>query len=397
MFKIFGWLLISALALNADDMLTFYQTALRTLQIDRQYQLELTRGKQQVSGADTDRFSSLSFDLRYTRTKADTLKDGFNVTDLSVDDTLDLFGKQRDAVTALKLQSEGSLEQIQIQKRTLYGALTDMITLYRKNEMLLELHTHFFDAQSKVYASLQKGVTLGSFARMDAQRFSNALALLQNQIMKERQTLQTMQTQLALYAPGSNIPDPDSNATDFNKTAFMTFDPALRYARTYANISHVQADGVAKQWRPDAVAGAAYQFNSDPTAYGDNYSVYGALRLTFGGGIGKRSEAARAAALKADSAIAGARIAAEREFQTLRIAFDNARDRFKQLTPAVRSAQQNAETIKEAYFRHYVDFNTYLQTMQQLLTLQEQRIAARFEQRTASVKLNAYCQGKIYE
>ncbi|HHH72510.1 MAG TPA: hypothetical protein ENL04_01625, partial [Sulfuricurvum sp.] len=225
MFKIFAFMLMISLSLNADDMLTFYQTALRTQQIDRQYQLELTRGKQQVSGADTDRFSALSFDLRYTRTKADTLKNGFNVTDLSVDDTLDLFGKQRDAVTALKLQSEGNLEQIQIQKRTLYGALTDMITLYRKNEMLLELHTHFFDAQSKVYASLQKGVALGSFARMDAQRFSNALALLQNQIMKERQTLQTMQTQLALYAPGSNIPDPDSNATDFNKTAFMTFDP----------------------------------------------------------------------------------------------------------------------------------------------------------------------------
>ncbi len=397
MFKIFVLILAASLSLRADEMLSYYQKVLKTLKIDQQYQLETKRGELQVSGANVDRFTNLSFDMRYTRTKADTLQNGFDVMDLSAEDSFDLFGKYSDAVKVLELQSEGNLEEIQMQKRALYGTLVQMVTRYRKSEKLLELYTNFYREQSKVYDSMQKGVAVGGFARMDARRFANALAMLKNRIINERQSLQTMRTQLLLYAPGSQIPDPRSTTIECDKKRFLSFDPALRHAKTKADISHLEAKSVAKEWRPEALIGTAYQSNGDPTSYGDNYSVYGGIRFGFSSGIGKRIEAAKTAALKADTAIVGARIAAEQRFYALQIAYKSARERMEELAPAIKMARENAEAIKAAYLKHYVDFNTYLQTMQQLLALQEQHLDAHFEHLANGMKLDACCQGKIYE
>lgn len=393
---------ISMLALCAtlaasDTLVTFYRAALDTLGTGKIVALESRRGDLAVSGAETDRFSALSLDVLYTHTNAKLLKDPFQTTDIVFSDTIDLFGKQHDSIEALRLESQGNLRLLDMQKQQLFTALTDLVVSYRKGEALYRLHEHFYQQQSTVLEHLRAGVNSGSFPRMDADRFADALSVLEVQIIKEKKSVETMKTQLALYAPGQLIPTPEEQNLSADEQRFISQSPQLRYTAVHAKALAAQASGTSKQWRPDLVAGAAYQFNDDPTANGDNYSFNAGIHLGFGGGIGKNAEAARVAALQANLETTRQRVEVQQQYLALRSDYESADHVLGILENAVRSAEKNAETMQNAYLKHYVDFNTYLQTMQQLLSLKEQQIDARYQTIRNAHLINTLSRGEIYE
>lgn len=387
----------TALAAASDTVIAFYRSALDTLETGKLAALELQRGDLAVSAAAIDRFSTLSLDLLYTYTHAKLLKDPFQTTDIVFSDTIDLFGKQRDSIEALRLESQGNLRVLDFQKQQLFTALTDLIVSYRKGEALYRLHDAFYQQQSSVLEDLRIGVKSGSFPRMDADRFADSLALLEVQITKERSSIDTMKAQLALYAPGHAIPSPAEANVSADEQSFVAHAPQLRYTALHARALTAQASGAAKQWRPDLVAGMAYQFNDDPTANGDNYAFNAGIHMGFGGGIGKSAEAAQVAALQANLQTTQQRIEVQQQYLVLHSDYDSAGHLLEVLEKAVHSAETNTETMQTAYLKHYVDFNAYLQTMQQLLSLKEQQIEARYQAIRSALLLNTLSRGEIYE
>lgn len=275
--------------------------------------------------------------------------------------------------------------------------MTDLVVAYRKAEALYDIHEHFYQQQSTVLEQLRTGVKSGSFPRMDAGRFADALSTLEVQIIKEHRSIEMMKAQLALYAPGQPVPSPSDENVSADVQSFIESSPQLRYTTLHARALSAQASGTAKQWHPDLVAGAAYQFNDDPTANGDNYSFNAGIHFGFGGGLGDNAEAARIAALQANLETRRQRVEAQQQYLSLRSAYDTAAHLLEVLKSALCSAEKNAKIIQKAYLKHYVDFNAYLQTMQQLLSLQEQQIEARYQSIRSTQVLNALSQGAIYE
>lgn len=380
-----------------EPLVAFYRTALETLGTGKMAALESRRGDLAVSGAETDRFATLSADLLYTHTNADLLKQPFQTTDIALGDTIDLFGKRRDSIEALRLESQGNLQLLDLQKQQLFTALADLVVAYRKAEALFRLHARFYRQQNSVLEHLRSGAKAGAFPRMDADRFADALSALEVQIAEERSSIDTMKAQLALYAPGQPIPAPEDQNVSADEARFVLHAPQLRYTALHAGALAAQASGIAKQWRPELVAGMAYQFNNDPTANGDNYAFNAGLHMGFGGGIGKRAEAARVAALQANLEATRQRVEVRQRYLALRSNYESAEQSLSILENAVRNAGKNAETMQKAYLKHYVDFNTYLQTVQQQLSLEVQRIDARYRAIRSALLLNVLSRGEIYD
>lgn len=397
MFRGIPLLFLLCAVVAADPLLPFYREALATVGTAERVALEVRKGDLAVSGAERDRFSALSLDLNYGHTDTTLLKQPYQTTDILFSDTIDLFGRQRDAVEALRLASKGRIQQLNIQKQQLYTALADLVVSYRKAEALYRLHDGFYHRQSVVLEHLRSGVASGSVPSMDAGRFASALVMLEVQTVRERNSVDTMKTQLALYAPGVPVPAPAEQNLSVTEAAFMARSPQLHSAALQAKALAAMAEGTAKQWRPDVVAGAAYQFNNDPTANGDNYTFSAGVRMAFGGGIGDRAEAARVGALQADLDTTRQRVEVQQRFLSLRADYDTAVQVLTLLQTTVRSAEQQADTMQNAYLKHFVDFNTYLQTMQQLLSLKAQQIEARYRGIRSALLLNAFGKGAIYD
>ena len=130
-------ILIVSLSLNATEpVLDFYRSALQTLKSGQIRALETRRGESSISAERTNRFSNLSLDAIYTYTKADQLKDSFNMTTFALSDSLDLFGKRTYTIETLRLETLGNQRLIDARKQTLYISLIDMITAYQKGKAL---------------------------------------------------------------------------------------------------------------------------------------------------------------------------------------------------------------------------------------------------------------------
>jgi len=58
---------------------------------------------------------------------------------------------------------------------------------------------------------------------------------------------------------------------------------------------------------------------------------------------------------------------------------------------------KSEKSIKDAYLKQYVDFNTYLQVLTESLSVKEQMIALRYQKDLEATIVNTIASGKIYE
>ncbi len=391
-------ILIVSLSLNAaEPVLDFYRSALQTLKSGQITALETRRGESSISAEKTNRFSNLSLDATYTYTKADQLSGPFNMTTFALSDSLDLFGKRTYTIETLRLETLGNQRLIDARKQTLYISLIDMITAYRKGKALYGLHQSLYTQQDAILGHLKTAAASGNFARMDAERFSDALALLLTQLTKEKNALAAMREQLKLYAPQQRIPSLDEVALNADQNAFLAHEPTLQYTVLHSRQIAEQASGVSKGWVPDVVVGAAYQFNNDPTSYGDNYALNAGIHMGFGGGIAKQAESLRVSALQTSLQSVQQTIEVKQRYIALRNAFETAEQLIEDLQEAEVRADKTSAAMQKAYLKHFVDFNAYLQTIQNLLAIKEQAIDARFQKIRSALILNALSSGVIYE
>lgn len=381
----------------ANTLLAYYQQALEHTGLSTQYLQQSRSATAQVDGATYNRYSTFSLGAQYSRTKAKTLSSGFNISNVAIDDTIDLFGKNKNSVTALKAQNSATLAQINATKQQLFQGVVDLVVGFEKNSKLLALHQAFYDKQQQILQELKKGVKLGSFARLDANRFENALVLLRNQIMTEEQQIKQAQSQLDLMVPGGSIPTLKMQTFLYSEAMFLAHDPRYKAETSFIEAQAQTAEVIAKQWRPELTLGASFERNDDPTGYGDNYAVRAGMRFVLGSGLASEKEAANRQVLALKSKQQQLQIALKQQYAQLRIALETAATQLAAIESSQALAKQSAQSAKAAYLKHYIDFNTYLQTMQQLLMLQETRLSLYYSIVRNGTLLQHYCEGKIYE
>jgi len=64
---------------------------------------------------------------------------------------------------------------------------------------------------------------------------------------------------------------------------------------------------------------------------------------------------------------------------------------------ALQRALLTMKKVQIAYLKHYIDFNSYIQTLQSLLSIQEEEIDTHITKQKNITILNTLSRGEIYE
>ena len=387
---------IFSLALSAD-LMHFYKTTLTTLQYDKTYSLYKTANGLSQESVNYTRYTNFALDAFYINTKARTLNNSFSTTDIALYDTLDLFGKGSYKVEELSLNLKEQKSLLNLQKEQLFTAIVNMLAQYHTvNEQFL-LHTKLFIEQEDIYKKLQKLQDSGSLTSIDLLRFKNTLTLLKTRLISEKSKLSKMEKQLNLYAPNETIPKLQQVELLYVKEDFLRYNPLLKINNINVQKLYTQAQSSQNNYLPDVVAGVSFQQLADPTGYGDNYSFNVGLHIPLNGGDFKQAEALKSKALTQKSKTREYKINRENEYTKLYEDYLNAHKQLVVLQMSLNDYYKSEKTIKMAFLKQYVNFNTYLQVITQTLKIKEQIITMKYQESSRITLLNGIASGDIYE
>ncbi|SFV70330.1 outer membrane efflux protein [hydrothermal vent metagenome] len=390
--------IVSLLSLVAHaDMLGYFQEANRHLQYDKTYSLYKQSNQLSQNGIEKSQYYNFSADMGYARTRAKGLGNGFNTTDFSLSDTLDVFGKNSYKIEMLQLDLQSKKASLSLQKEQLFVSLITMIEMYHRTVEQQALYQTLFNKQNKIYKKLRTLEKNGDISNLDVLRFSNTLSRLQVKIVSLKNQAIKMKKQLKLYVPNKPIPSLHHVKLRGSKKAFLAHDPRNDINRYDAHKKNVQAKGMQKSYIPTVTTGVAYQQLDDPTSFGDNYSFNIRLHMPLNQGDFKEAEALKVAALSSQSRSIEMKVQRENEYISLHQAYLNAKKELAVLKHSLQSYKKSEKSTKEAYLKQYVDFNTYLQVLTESLAIKEQIIALKYQRDLEATIINAIGSGKIYE
>jgi len=382
------------------DMTSFFQTALNTLKYNKTYNLKKQANKTAQSAITYKKYTDFSADIAYTKTYAKLLPNApgsFGTTDVALHDTIDIFGKNNYKIQTLRFDTQMEKSRLDLKKEQLFIALANMIALYNKTKAQLELREKLYDTQHRIYKKLITLEQNGNITEIEVLRFKNTLTTLQTSIVAMRQELSKMATQLRLYAPNEVIPKLMQTKIRYTKEAFLHHNPKGLLNRLDAKKLLTESQGAKNRYIPTLDLFAAYQKLEDPTSYGDNHSFGVALHIPFNGGDFKEAEALKVAALGNESKSVEYKIQREQEYIKHYEAYQNAKKQLAVLENSRKDFEKSEATIQTAYLRQYVDFNTYLQVLQQALDVKSQIIRMQNQERLEATIIDAIASGKVYE
>lgn len=388
------FILLSALHAN-ENLLKFYKTTLANLQYDMK-QTSFVKTKEHAQKAlSWQRYANFSLDAAYARTDAAQLANPFETKYLSLSDTIDLFGKQRYEFESITLQFQEQRVLLNKQKEELFISLVSMISIYQQTKELLSLHTKLLQKQKKL---LEKLLNLPNvISKMDILRLQNSVTLLQTQVTSEHNEMDNMALQLENYSNNTQIPQISEQKNKYDKAAFIAADTNVKLNDIASRRILNEARGVKESFLPTLGAAASYQSINDPTANGNNYSFSLSLNMPIDTSVYEQNEAMRAQSLVLKSD--GVTLALKRKNDYIqRIKkIQSAKEQLQLLESNLKNYIKSAQTIEEAFMKRYVDFNTYIQTFSQTVSIQESIIKLKNEKNKELVILNAISQGVIYE
>jgi len=292
---------LSLLVFSAHaDMTNFYKDAVKTLQYEKSYNLYETANKTSQSAVTYSKYANFSLDGAYSKTYAQhlpTSSGSFNTTDISLHDTLDLFGKNNYKIQTLRLDVKGEKKKLGLKKEQLFISLVNMVALYNKTQMQLKIHQELYKKQQKIYEKLENLAKNGDITALDILRFKNSLTTLQTKIVAQTQELAKMKAQLHLYAPNQSIPKLTQTQLLYTKKDFLAHNPQADINNLDAQKLLAASQGMNKRYMPNVTLGISYEKLDDPTAYGDNHSFNVAVQMPLNGANFKDAEALKVAAL----------------------------------------------------------------------------------------------------
>lgn len=389
-------LFLLSLSVHAN-MLGYFQEAERHLQYDKTYSLYKQSNQLSQNGIESSQYANFSADVGYARTRANLLNHGFNTTDFSLDDTLDVFGKNSYKIEMLQLDLESKKASLSLQKEQLFVSLVTMVAMYHRTVEQQALYERLFNKQHKIYKKLHTLENSGDISNLDVLRFNNTLSRLQAQIVSLKNQAIKMKKQLKLYVPNKPIPSLHHVKLRGSKKAFLAHNPRYDINRYDAHKKSVQAKGMEKNYIPTVTTGIAYQQLDDPTSFGNNYSLNVGVHIPLNQGDFKEAEALKVAALSSQSQSVEVKLQREDEYIMHHQAYINAKKELTVLKHSLGAYAKSEKIIEDAYLKQYVDFNTYLQVLTESLGVKEQMIALRYQKDLEATIINAIASGKIYE
>ncbi len=390
--------IISFLSLTAHaNMFGYFQEAERHLQYDKTYSLYKQSNQLSQNGIESSQYANFSADVGYARTRAKLLEHGFNTTDFSLNNMLDVFGKNSYKIEVLQLDLQSKKASLSLQKEHLFVSLVTMVAMYHRTVEQQALYQTLFNKQHKMYEKLQTLQMHGDINNLEVLRFSNTLSRLKTQIVSLENQAIKMKKQLKLYVPNQPIPSLHHVKLLGSKKAFLAHDPRYDINRYDADKKSVQAKGMEKSYIPTVTTGIAYQQLDDPTSFGNNYSLNVGLHIPLNQGDFREAEALKVAALSSQSQSVEVKLQRENEYIMHHQAYVNAKKELAVLKHSLGSYVKSEKSIEEAYLKQYVDFNTYLQVLTDSLGVKEQMIALRQQKDLEATIINAIASGKIYE
>ena len=379
------------------SILDFYKRTVTTLQYDKEYQLNKKANKFSQSGVTYSKYANFSFNADYSKTKAKTLSNSFDITDVSFNDTLDLFGKNSYKIDTLALDLKSKKSLLNMQKEKLFISLVNMIALYNKTVSQLSLYKTVLNEQKDIYQKLEKLEQQGAITSIDLLRFKNQLTALTIKIMNQENEISKMKKHFNLYAPNQEIPILKTTKLLYLEKDYLSKNPQLNFNNVDAQKLLAQAKGLQHSYLPDVSAGLAYQQNDDPTSYGNNYSFKIGLQIPINSGNFKENQALRAEALSLKSKNIQYQIQRKSEYTARYQDYTNASKQLKILQVSLNDYEKSEKTIKTAYLRQYVDFNTYLQVITQTLQIKNQILELKSKKIREAIILNSISSGVVYE
>jgi hypothetical protein len=379
------------------DVISFYKSSLDTLQYDKAYSLYEKANKNAQNGVNLNRYANFALDATYSNTKAKTLPNMFDTTDIAFSDALDLFGKGSYKIEELALDLNAKKTLLNLQKEQLFISLVDMLALYHETKEKLSLHKELFNEQRLIYKKLKILQEKGSIMSIDALRFKNTLTSLKTKIISEKSQIIKMEKQLNLYAPEEKIPNLDSTKLFYSKEDFLVHNPLKRLNDIEADRLNTQAKNLNNAYLPDITAGVAYQQLGDPTGYGDNYSFNIGIHMPISIGDFKQAQALKSQALSKKSQTVKYELQRKNQYTKIYQDYISASKQLQVLNDSLPDYEKSEKTIKIAFLKQYVDFNTYLQVLTDSLSKKEQILVLKYRKIANAVILNSISSGVIYE
>jgi len=379
------------------DMISFYKEAVKNMQYNDSYKLYKKSNSLNIESKKRARFENVSVDILYGSTKAKQLNNSFSNTDITITDTIDIFDKARDDTLLLELKLKQNHILVQMQKEKLFISLVKMVSLYRKTDEILKLHKSIYKEQDEFKNKLYLAVKAGGKPKVEYDRFTNILSLIKNKIIQEESVVESMKSSLKLYAPECEIPDIDNSLLDASQDQFLSRNLELNYNDIEVKKSIANSLKVKREWLPSAVFVINKQFNSDPTANGDNYTISAGLHMSFNGGKFKSVEASRVKALAIKSQRNNLETVQKMNFLKMFKEYMSSKNSMEMLTTTLHSSKETLSTMQKAYLKHYTDLNNYIQTIKEFVTIREAFYTAKYKNIQNSLILNNLSKGTIYE
>jgi len=392
---------LSLLVFNAHaDMTSFYKDVLHSLQYEKSYTLYETSNKTSQSSVIYSKYANFSLDASYSKTYAQhlpTTSGNFNTTDISLHDSLDLFGKNNYKIQTLRLDAKSEKKKLVLKKEQLFISLVNMVALYNKTQRQLKIHQELYKKQKKIYKKLEALAQNRDITALDILRFKNTLTTLQTKIVAQTQELAKMKAQLHLYAPTQSIPKLTQTQLFYTKKDFLAHNPQVDINSLEAQKLLAESQGMDKRYMPSIVVGVSYEKLDDPTAYGNNHSFNVAVQMPINSGNYIKAEALKVEALSRQTQNIEYKIQRENEYIRHYQAYMNAKNQLTILEKSLKDFKRSEVTIEQAYLKQYVDFNTYLQVLKQTLDVKNQIIAMQTSKHLEATIINTLANGKLYE
>ena len=382
---------------SANNIIPFYKEALKTLSYQNIYTLQQKSRTLSIEAKKKQRYLNLDAGIMYGATNAKLLAHHFNNTDIGITDTIDIFGKSIEDIHLIQLQMKEDSLLLQVQKEKLFLSLVSMITAYRSSEEKLQLYQELYQRQYTLLEAVRSAVKAGTTPMLELNRIENIMALIKVQRDQEEQVVTMMKAQLKLYSPHHAIPQLSYTRIHSNLDHFLANSPQLKINDNRAKQASQKIKQIKQSLMPDAIIGANQQFNNDPTNYGDNYTLNMGLSMHFDGGMTHNMERQKVDALRIKSQKKALEIERKAQYIAWKTQYQTAKRLFASLSTTLKDTTITLKNMRMAYLKHYVDLNTYLQTIKEGLSTHEAQINAKYIMIQNAVILNTLTRGMIYE
>ncbi len=396
-FFLFTAAFLTMASADSSSILPFYREALKTLSYQDTYTLQQQSRALSIEAKKKQRYLNLDAGVMHGTTKAKLLEHYFNNTDIGITDTIDLFGKSAEEIHLIQLQMKEDRLLLQVQKEKLFLSLLTMITAYSVSEEKLQLYQKLYQTQAQLLDAARAALKAGAIPMLELTRLENILALIEVQRDSEEQISTMMRAQLKLYAPHIAIPKLSSAKLHSDLPRFLAHSPQLKLNDNRARQSLQKVKQIQQSWMPDAVIGANQEYNNDPTANGDNYTLSMGLSMHFDGGMTHSAERQKVDALRINSQKKALEIERKAQYIAWKSNYQTAKRSLASLSKTLKKTNISLKNMRTAYLKHYVDLNTYLQTVKEGLATHEAQIDAKYRMIENALILNVLSEGNIYE